>query len=379
MTTALVYNATPIQDRGEMLCLTDMWRAAGSEPAKGPYEWRRLPGSSDFIEHIGAVTGKSRDELFQVIRGGSDTATWAHWQIAMAYAKYLSPEFHAWCNEIVRAHMEGRRHDQLSTAPVAKADLQGILEDVLAPVMVRLNRIERKQDDLAVKIASKRKSLSTAEENLLDRYALSSGRLCGCCHHRFVVDPEGNRLPTAATDHAFANQLANVNAKSVTCWLICSSANGEPRTGEYCHDKLTSGDMPRELVAHRFTTYADLLKEFIARENGPQLIAPTAQPIQLPQQELALPDVGLTRAERICSAIYFTLGNAASIAEIGACGIATEGKDGLASVRNGILRQLDGSTEHSKPPWNAKPTLFRLADATMKGRSAPASQGGGGT
>jgi hypothetical protein len=40
--------------------------------------------------------------------GRHNGATWAHWQIGLAYAKYLSPEFHAWCNEVVRAHMEGR-------------------------------------------------------------------------------------------------------------------------------------------------------------------------------------------------------------------------------------------------------------------------------
>ncbi len=50
---------------------------------------------------------KSHDELFQVVRGGPETATWAHWQIGLAYAKYLSPAFHAWCNEVVRGHMEG--------------------------------------------------------------------------------------------------------------------------------------------------------------------------------------------------------------------------------------------------------------------------------
>ena len=31
----------------------------------------------------------------------------AHWQIALAYAKYLSPEFHMWCNTVVRERMEG--------------------------------------------------------------------------------------------------------------------------------------------------------------------------------------------------------------------------------------------------------------------------------
>ena len=34
-------------------------------------------------------------------RGG----TWAHWQLALTYARYLSPPFHLWCNTVVRAAM----------------------------------------------------------------------------------------------------------------------------------------------------------------------------------------------------------------------------------------------------------------------------------
>lgn len=33
---------------------------------------------------------------------GVNGVTFAHWQIAMAYAKYLSPEFHVWCSTVVR-------------------------------------------------------------------------------------------------------------------------------------------------------------------------------------------------------------------------------------------------------------------------------------
>lgn len=359
----LIYNETLIHDRGEMLCLTDMWKAAGSDASKEPARWRKLASTDDFVEFIATSGRISPTEIFQSTIGGNAPGTWAHWQIAFAYAKYLSPEFHAWCNKVVRAHMEGQRDDLPLRQMLAEA-----VAEAVAPFGSQLNRIERKQDDLALKLASKRKPLSTAEERILDRYALSSGRLCGCCRQRFVVDLDGNRLPTAATDHAYANQIAAVNAKSVTCWLICSSPNGEPRTNEYCHDKLTSGDMPRDIAAHRLNAYVDLVKEFIAREYGTPLIVAPERPIPPPQQQsLPLP-VAFTRAERICSAIYFTHGNAASIPEIGACGISTEGNDALASVRNGVLRQLEGSTEHMKPPYSLKPTLFRLADPSLKGK-----------
>lgn len=161
----LVYNGTPIHDRGEMLCLTDMWRAAGSDPSKRPANWRDLPNTREFGEFIIAtlMVGKSYDELFEVVRGGPDPATWAHWQIAMAYAKYLSPEFHAWCNEVVRAHMEGGgRRSVVPASPLTLDGIRAVFDQGLVPIHSKLDehsiaikdmggnviRIERRLDDL---------------------------------------------------------------------------------------------------------------------------------------------------------------------------------------------------------------------------------------
>jgi len=106
MIDTLVYQGTDISFEAEQLNLTDMWRAAGGDLSKQPAKWRALPSAQEFITHVAEVIlRKSEDELFTVIRGGLTrfSATWAHWQIAMAYAKYLSAPFHAWCNDVVRA------------------------------------------------------------------------------------------------------------------------------------------------------------------------------------------------------------------------------------------------------------------------------------
>lgn len=115
MNTTLIYNGAEIRDRGEILCLTDMWKAAGSDESKRPIDWLRLPGTQEFVSWVAeslnmADVGKSHFGLVETKRGGNEKggSTWAHWQIGMAYAKYLSPEFHAWCNSVVRDHMQGR-------------------------------------------------------------------------------------------------------------------------------------------------------------------------------------------------------------------------------------------------------------------------------
>lgn len=95
--------------KGEMVSLTGLWKAAGSDPSKQPAKWRELPSTQEFASHIAdVILRKSEDELFSVTRGGRAPATFAHWQIAMSYARYLDPAFAARCNEIVRQHMEQR-------------------------------------------------------------------------------------------------------------------------------------------------------------------------------------------------------------------------------------------------------------------------------
>lgn len=104
---SLTFNNTGIRRNAEFLCLTDMWRAADAPRAKKPAHWLRTDVAQEFVEFIQDQVAYSQLEVLRVDRGGTDPGTWAHWQLAMAYAKYLSPEFHAWCNEVVRREMGG--------------------------------------------------------------------------------------------------------------------------------------------------------------------------------------------------------------------------------------------------------------------------------
>lgn len=106
----LVYNGSLIHEKADRLSLTDMWRASGSVENQRPNDWLNQTGTQAFIEYLSENLNASKNgnEIIQTVRGGKTPGTWAHWQIALAYAKYPSPEFHMWCNQVVRAHMEGR-------------------------------------------------------------------------------------------------------------------------------------------------------------------------------------------------------------------------------------------------------------------------------
>lgn len=101
-----------VEEGDSFLNLTDMWKACGSDPSKKPTFWLRDAGK-DFVEFIAETQGLSVDQLLRKQPGnprtGDGGSTLAHWQIGLAYAKYLSHEFHAKCNTIVREYIEGRR------------------------------------------------------------------------------------------------------------------------------------------------------------------------------------------------------------------------------------------------------------------------------
>ncbi|SBW12709.1 conserved hypothetical protein [uncultured Alphaproteobacteria bacterium] len=126
---ALVYNGAAIRAVGERLNLTDMWKAAGADPSRRPVEWLRSAEAIRFVEFLAETTGEKVGDshLFQVAKGRTGSTT-AHWQIGLAYAKYLSPDFHMWCNTVVREKMEGR---SVSVDVLTPGEVGGVVKKVL--------------------------------------------------------------------------------------------------------------------------------------------------------------------------------------------------------------------------------------------------------
>lgn len=105
MITALVFKGIEVSHDGQMVSMTDAWKAGGSDPNKRPVIWLRSSQAQEFIE---TLSTEVRISHYQLVRTSQGVGTWAHWQICTAYAQYLSPEFHIWCNTVLRQHMEAR-------------------------------------------------------------------------------------------------------------------------------------------------------------------------------------------------------------------------------------------------------------------------------
>lgn len=110
------------RDKEGRICLNDIHEAAGFSKNQMPADWQRLPNASREIASVlKRVTGKSRDwskeEIKSVIYSvrGQGSGTWAHENIALGYAAYLSPDLAV---EIRDVFLRYRRGDETLVSEV---------------------------------------------------------------------------------------------------------------------------------------------------------------------------------------------------------------------------------------------------------------------
>ena len=112
--TILSHNGVEIvADPDNLTSLTALWKAAGSDPSKQPRQWLRWTPTQEFLASLAENLKVGLHTLTKTRRGGQAPGTWAHWQVAMAYAKWLSPEFHQAVNEGFRRWFEEERNPGL--------------------------------------------------------------------------------------------------------------------------------------------------------------------------------------------------------------------------------------------------------------------------
>lgn len=86
-----------------MISLTDLWRVSGSANKSRTNLWLANVTTQEFIDSVAEKFG-GRKSCLEVRHG---VGTFAHWQIALAYAKWLSPELHMQVNEVFMRYKNG--------------------------------------------------------------------------------------------------------------------------------------------------------------------------------------------------------------------------------------------------------------------------------
>lgn len=171
--TALVYQGTLIADKGEMLSLTDMWKAAGSLENREPFNWSRKEGGA-FIDAVALAHNLTENQVMTT-RRGKGGATFAHWQIGLAYAKYLSPEFHMWCNQVVRERMEGHAAGT-SLTPATLEQIERTF-GVIRMVAHKVTEMERALPGIVSNLLEPMVAAKLAEQSFLLRHGRTAKQL----------------------------------------------------------------------------------------------------------------------------------------------------------------------------------------------------------
>ena len=85
-----------------LVSLTDMYKAAQAQDLasgkRDPRRWKDEAGQ-EFIAVVGGALNVPAADIYKATKG-KNGGTFAHWQIALAYAKYLSPELHMQVNAV---------------------------------------------------------------------------------------------------------------------------------------------------------------------------------------------------------------------------------------------------------------------------------------
>jgi len=119
-TPALVINGTAIRftNDDKLVNLTDLWKAGGADEMRRPSRWLKQDQAKDFVSNLRRLNNVAQNDIIHTTYGRFG-GTFAHWQIALAYAKYLSPEFHILCNNIIRRFVEEEQNpdNQHPTSP----------------------------------------------------------------------------------------------------------------------------------------------------------------------------------------------------------------------------------------------------------------------
>jgi hypothetical protein len=100
------FNGQQIRSKDGLICLTDLWKASGKPKGKlDPRLWKKYTGEQ-FIDSVAKKLNVSTQNIYKTKRGRGG-GTYAHWQIALAYAKYLSHELHMHVNEVYMRYRFG--------------------------------------------------------------------------------------------------------------------------------------------------------------------------------------------------------------------------------------------------------------------------------
>jgi hypothetical protein len=98
------YNGNPITfknaDGTIMVNATQMAKSFGN--TKRPQFWLNNQQTNEFLSAFSKARKIASADLVVVTKGGNNSGTWFHEDVAMEFARWLAPEFAIWCNDRIK-------------------------------------------------------------------------------------------------------------------------------------------------------------------------------------------------------------------------------------------------------------------------------------
>jgi hypothetical protein len=123
--------------------LTQMAKAF---PRKEVKDWKRTESYSSYLAAVSSEVNIPASQLLVSLKGNSiqfEQGTWAHPLIAIAFAQWLSPEFHVWCNINIKTLLETGVAKPKAPSQIPSPVILLTPEDKLRIVDKSLNLLER--------------------------------------------------------------------------------------------------------------------------------------------------------------------------------------------------------------------------------------------
>jgi hypothetical protein len=135
----------------EKISLNDLWKAAGEPANKDPRQWSRLPQTEEFLIEVASKLNVGKSHIIKTKRGKGG-GTWGHWQIALEYARYLSPELAIWTNQVVKERLEEERSPELAYSRGRERAIKGWQKQGKSEqwIAVRLKSIDATKQNVKV-------------------------------------------------------------------------------------------------------------------------------------------------------------------------------------------------------------------------------------
>jgi phage antirepressor YoqD-like protein len=157
------YNGSPITFQiGRVTMVNATQMAKPFDNAKRPQFWLNNQQTNEFLRALSKARNLALADLVRVTKGGNNPGTWFHEDVALEFARWLSPQFAIWCNDRIKELMRYGMTATTQTIDSILADPENAIK-----LLTALKDERKKVSNLESKLNSQASKVEYADNILL--------------------------------------------------------------------------------------------------------------------------------------------------------------------------------------------------------------------